>query len=125
MGELNTVTTKMMQERCITSLNKCRRMLDVTNRLNLEQNDVPAGAEFYQSTFVPKRILPDGPLSPDADFQSGVVKIQRKKIDDMTDVEKVAVESLLVAKVEEQAALANARGSDNAGGILGDIIHYE
>ena len=42
----------------------------------------------------------------------------------MTDVEKVAVESLLVAEVEE-AALANARGSDNAGGILGNIIHYE
>ena len=33
-------------------------------------------------------------------------------------------ESLLVAEVEE-AALANARGSDNAGGILGNIIHYE
>ena len=121
MGELNLVT-KMMQERCI-SLSKCRRLLDVTTRLNLEQYDIP-GAKFYQSTFVPKRIFPDGPLSPNADFESGVVKIQRKKIDDMTDVEKVAVESLLVAEVEE-AALANARGSDNAGGILGNIIHYE
>ena len=104
MGELNIVT-KMMQESCI-SLSKCRRLLDITTRLNLEQNDTP-GAKFYQSTFVPKRILPDGPLSPNADFESGVVKIQRKKIDDMTDAEKVAVESLLVAEVKE-AAPANA-----------------
>ena len=121
MAELNIVT-KIMQERCI-SLSKCRRLLDVTTRLNLEQYDIP-GAQFYQSTFVPKRILPDGPLSPNADFESGVVKIQRKKIDDMTDVEKVAVESLLVAEVEE-AALANARGSDNDGGILGNIMNDE
>ena len=87
MGELNSIVTKMMQESCI-SLSKCRRLLDITTSLNLEQNDTP-GAKFYQSTFVPKRILPDGPLSPtNADFESGVVKIQRKKIDDMTDADK-------------------------------------
>ena len=51
-----------------------------------------------------------------------MVKIQRKKIDDMTDVEKVAVESLLVAEVEE-AAPANARGSDNDGGILVRLVY--
>ena len=52
------------------------------------------------------------------------MKIQRKNIGDMTDAEKVAVEYLLIPQVE-CVAPASYGGSDDNGGILGNIRNEE
>ena len=60
-----------------------------------EDNQLDHNHDFYESTFVPKRILWDGSLSPAKLFEAGVVKIQRNQVADLTDEEKEAVSSLL------------------------------
>ena len=59
------------------------------------KNNHDVNHAFYGNTFVPKRILWNGPLSPDKYFESGVVKIQTNHVDYLNDDEKEAVHSLL------------------------------
>ena len=78
-----------------------------------EDNQLDHNHDFYESTFVPKRILWDGSLSPAKYFGSGVVKIQRNQVADLTDEEKEAVSSLLKPNCNIVDEVIGGRNNDD------------
>jgi hypothetical protein len=93
MDKLNEITKKMQERYC--PLSKCRPFLDYIVNKHAEGVILGSRPCLYESTFQPNRIFWDGPLSPDKHFESGVVKIQRNQVANMTEAEKQACSSLL------------------------------
>ena len=54
------------------------------------------GNPFYRSKFQGLYVSANGKISSDEDFESGVVKIQRRIPDLMTEIEKRACKTILV-----------------------------
>ena len=110
LERMNFVTVNM-QHRCIL-LARCHKFLDKVIE-KVEDRNLNSDDKFYNCTFVPKRIRLDGPLSPDLNFESGVVKIQNKMFDELSDVEKDAVRSLLAETNNHQAEVEGDAGGDD------------
>jgi hypothetical protein len=91
LKEINAVTV-FMQTRLL-SLAQCRGALDMMIN-QIQENKTRLGHVFYGCTFTASRTLADSHLAPNADFESGVVKIQNGAENDLTADERVAVESL-------------------------------
>jgi hypothetical protein len=109
MQKLNEITVKIQKRCCL--LSECWSYLNYIVTRHHNNHDV--NHVFYGNTFVPKRILWNGPLSPDKYFESGVVKIQTNHhVDDLTDDEKEAVHSLL--RENNNVGVVNDEASDTA-----------
>jgi hypothetical protein len=71
------------------------------------------GNKFRSCQFQAVKTAPDSNLVPNPHFESGVVKIQRGQLLELTDAEKVAVESLKSKEVS-----GSEGGSGNGGGHM-------
>lgn len=97
-GQINEVT-KFLQTSCIP-LSKARLALDGLNAA-VRRNNRVVGSNFYGCQFKCVKSAADSDLCPNPHFESGVVKIQLGKIDELTDLEKTAVASLRRTPVKE------------------------
>jgi len=110
MERMNKVTIRM-QVQCISLLD----WIISKHETDLENID-RANDVFYQSTFTPRRIKLDGPLSPNFQFESGVVKIQGGMEHELNDDKKAAVKTLLFEENEdgeEDEVEAEESGNDD------------
>ncbi len=90
-----------------------RRNIDYIIKNHAADKVINPDKVFYWSTFNPDRILIDGPLSPNSAFESGVVKIQEGRDNELSDIEKIAVRSLLAENNEVEEVEGEDSGNDD------------
>jgi len=80
--------TKQLQTNCAT-LSDCRAVVDALIDLVATKKEL-SSSPLHNCTFEPTRISLTGRHSPDSEFESGVIKIQRGESNTMTEGEKAA-----------------------------------
>ena len=105
LAEINVVTKFMQTARL--SLANCRMAFDeLQKKVNLKVKD--RHHAFYQCQFKCVKSAVDSRLSPNQAFESGVIKIQERKIAELSNAEKAAVESLKRSTVEDNEVVVVA-----------------
>ena len=123
MEEVDSVT-KFLQNRHL-SYEESRLAVDtMCQQIMVNKNRV--GSIFKDCTFEPKRVkLERHRLHPDLHFEKGVVKIQRRQEDELSEQEKAAVKHLIVNDVHENENdnNENIHNNDNGEETIMEKLH--